>query len=225
MPGRCLLCYITDRNAFPGDEPLRRRALLGKVGEATRSGVDYIQLREKDLSGRELEALAREVMHVIREVKKLATGNRQPATVFLVNSRVDVALSAGADGVHLRSDDISLPDARRVWSCGADTLVRENSPGNSTIAVSCHSPAEVVQAEAQGASFAVLAPVFEKKNANPAGLTVLKEACRAKIPVLALGGVTLENAASCLDAGAAGVAAIRLFQENDVAEVVERLRG
>jgi len=86
---------------------------------------------------------------------------------------------------------------------------------------------EVGQAEADRATFAVLAPVFEKKNASssrPAGLSELRKACKAKMPVLALGGITLENAQSCLEAGAAGIAAIRLFQENEIPGVVARLR-
>jgi thiamine-phosphate pyrophosphorylase len=78
---------------------------------------------------------------------------------------------------------------------------------------------------AEGADFAVFAPVFEKGNARPAGLEGLREACRASIPVLALGGVTLQNAQACLDAGAAGIAGIRLFQEHDVCQVVRTLRG
>jgi thiamine-phosphate pyrophosphorylase len=93
------------------------------------------------------------------------------------------------------------------------------------IGVSCHSPEEVAQAAANSASFAVFAPVFEKKDAQPAGLNLLGEACKAKIPVLALGGVTLSNAHSCLEAGAAGIAAIRLFQENNIAEVTQRLHN
>jgi thiamine-phosphate pyrophosphorylase len=85
----------------------------------------------------------------------------------------------------------------------------------------------VKQAEAGGATLAVFAPVFEKKdvpNAQLAGLAQLREACKVKIPILALGGVTLENAKSCLEAGAAGIAAIRLFQENNIAETVANLR-
>jgi thiamine-phosphate pyrophosphorylase len=67
--------------------------------------------------------------------------------------------------------------------------------------------------------------VFEKKDAPPTGLNLLKEACHANIPVLALGGITLSNAHSCLAAGAAGIAAIRLFQNNEIAMVVKKLRG
>ncbi len=93
------------------------------------------------------------------------------------------------------------------------------------IGISCHSPEEVSRAAAEGATFAVFAPVFEKKGTHAAGLEKLREACKAKIPVLALGGVSLENAEACLDAGAAGIAAIRLFQENDIESVVKSFRG
>ena len=118
-----------------------------------------------------------------------------------------------------------------MWSkceavqCGAGAPARELSPQAPLIAVSCHSPAEVVKAATSAATFAVFAPVFEKKDAKPAGLTALHEACAANIPVLALGGITIENAKSCLEAGAAGIAAIRLFQENDVATVAKQLRS
>ena len=94
-----------------------------------------------------------------------------------------------------------------------------------TVGVSCHTPPEVAQAAAEGADFTVFGPVFEKKSAQPTGLDALREACREKIPVLALGGVTLENAESCIRSGAAGIAGIRLFQENKISEVVGKLRG
>jgi thiamine-phosphate pyrophosphorylase len=219
-----LLYYITDRTAFPGDDRTRRHRLLDKITEAAAAGVDYIQLRERDLSTHDLEALAREALQIIRG-QNLATGNRQLATALLVNSRTDVALAAKADGVHLRSNDLTPQEVRAVWKCGAGALARETSPRDPRIAVSCHSPQEVNQAAVNQATFAVFAPVFEKKDALPAGLEALRQACRAKIPVLALGGVTLQNAQSCLEAGAAGIAAIRLFQENDIATIVRQLRG
>ena len=93
------------------------------------------------------------------------------------------------------------------------------------VSVSCHFADEVARAASEGADFAVFAPIFEKKDApraSPAGLKGLREVCHQKIPVLALGGITIENARVCLDAGAAGIAGIRLFQENDIAEVVRR---
>jgi thiamine-phosphate pyrophosphorylase len=231
MPARCLLYYITDRAAFPGDERIRRRLLLEKISEAARAGVDYIQLREKDLPTRELESLAREAMNIIREAQ-LRTQSRELRTALLINSRTDVALAVEADGIHLRSDDVSPEDVREAWhgssgqgSCGAGTPARQLSPRDPVIAVSCHSPAEVTQAAAHKATFVAFAPVFEKQDAHPAGLTALQQACRANIPVLALGGITLANAHSCLQVGAAGIAAIRLFQDNDTAAIVKQLRG
>jgi|SRR5579859_423480 len=226
MAESCLLYYITDRIAFPGDELARRRRLLEKISEATRAGVDYIQLREKDLPARDLEALAREAVTLIETLK---TENRKLETTLLINSRTDIALAVGADGVHLRSDDVSPQEVRSIWKkCGAAAPVRAASPASPVVAVSCHSPAEAAQAAANVANFAVFAPVFEKKDApgaHPAGLMLLKQACQQKIPVLALGGITVANAPSCLEAGAAGIAAIRLFQENNIPEIVRKLRG
>jgi thiamine-phosphate pyrophosphorylase len=227
MPARCLLYYITDRTAFPGDEFSRRLLLLEKIREAVSAGVDYVQLREKDLPTRDLESLAAEAVGI---VAKLRTENRELRTALLINSRTDVALAVGADGVHLRSEDVSPEEVRTVWQCGAGlcgagTPARQLSPQDPLIAVSCHSPAEVTQAVAQSATFAVFAPVFEKRDSHPAGLLALEQACRASIPVLALGGVTLANAHSCLAAGASGIAAIRLFQDNDIAKVVNQFRS
>jgi thiamine-phosphate pyrophosphorylase len=229
MADSCLLYYITDRTAFSGDEPTCRRRLLEKIVEAARANVDYIQLREKDLPTRALESLAREAARILAELR---TENRELRTGLLINSRTDVALAAGADGVHLRSKDVSPVEVREAWrgmygnsSCRVGTPTRQLSPRAPLIAVSCHSPAEVAQAAASKATFAVFAPVFEKKEANPAGLVALKQACQPNIPVLALGGITLANAHSCLEAGASGIAAIRLFQDNDVAQVVKQLRS
>jgi thiamine-phosphate pyrophosphorylase len=222
-----LLYYITDRTAFPGDERSRCTRLLDKITEAASQGVNYIQLREKDLSTRDLESLAREAMHLIGEKRKLTTDHWQLATALLINSRTEVALAAQANGVHLQSSDISPQEVRAAWQskCGAGAPARDISPQNPLIAVSCHNPQEVAEAAANQATFAVFAPVFEKKDAQPTGLEALTQACRAKIPVLALGGVTLQNAQSCLQAGAAGIAAIRLFQENDISTIVRQLRS
>lgn len=227
MTERSLLYYITDRAAFPGDERTRRLRLLDKIAEAAHHGVDYIQLRERDMPIRALESLAREAMSVIREKSETVSGIRRPATALLINSRTDVALVSGAAGVHLRADDLSPAEVRAGWKCDAGAPAREFSARGPLIAVSCHSSEEVVQADANQATFAVFAPVFEKTGApgtSPAGLEALRRACRARIPVLALGGVTPQNAESCLQAGAAGIAAIRLFQENDIGAIVAELR-
>jgi thiamine-phosphate pyrophosphorylase len=94
------------------------------------------------------------------------------------------------------------------------------------ISISCRSPEDVSQAAANSATLALFAPVFVKKDvpgAAPTGLEPLHQACHARIPVLALGGINLQNAESCLRAGAAGIAAIRLFQENHIAAIVRAL--
>lgn len=217
MAEGCQLYYITDRKQFAGDECARRGAVLAKIAEAARAGVDYIQLREKDLSARELEAFACECVKVI---KKLKAQSQELRTRLLVNSRTDIALAAGVDGVHLRSDDVSPRTVRSIW-----TQVATRDP---IIAVSCRTPFDVARAASEGADFAVFAPVFEKKDApqvQPRGLLALREACAAQIPLFALGGVTIANAVSCLTAGAAGIAGIRIFQENRIEEVVRWLRG
>jgi thiamine-phosphate pyrophosphorylase len=222
MAERCLLYYITDRTAFPGNETDRREHLLQKIREAVLAKIDYIQLREKDLSSRELELLARAVISLIT---KMRNENRESGTKLLINSLADVAFAVQADGVHLRSDDILAEEVREVWrKCGADTPVRR--PECPLIGVSCHSPEEVAAAKAAGATFAVFAPVFEKKDSPttpPRGLASLRQASANGIPVLALGGITLANAHSCLEEGAAGIAAIRLFQENNIADVVRHI--
>lgn len=227
MGANCVLYYITDRKAFSSDEGARRDGLLEKIAEASRAGVDYIQLREKDLPAREIETLARDAVGVIREHSGLATGERQPGTILLINSRTDLALAANAGGVHLTAEDVSPRDVRKAWKL-ARTEGRENSAVSARISVSCHSTQEVTHAADAGADLALLGPIFEKKDApgiRTLGIDALGEAARAKIPVLALGGVTLHNAESCLRAGAVGIAAIRLFQENDLAGVVRALRA
>ena len=192
---------------------MRRRSLLAKITEAARCGVHLIQLREKDLAGRELEALALESLRIIRAN---APGRR---TRLLINSRTDVALAVEADGVHLRSDDVPIETVRDIWG-------RSNPSGSAVISVSCHSPSEVADAAARGADFAVFAPVFEKPgiSLNLAGLEALRVACHHRIAVLALGGVTVENAHLGVEAGAAGIAGVRLFQQNAIADVVRKLR-
>lgn len=207
------LYYITDRTQFPGGEHDRRRRLLDKIAEAASCGVDYVQLREKDLSLRDLEALALQAMERIR-----AAGG---STRLLINSRTDIAIATGADGVHLRSKDVSPADARTVWRAAgrARALI---------VAVSCHTAADVRAAEESGADFVVFGPTFGKKDAleiAATGLESLRNACRGSVPVIALGGITADNAVRCAEAGAKGIAGIRLFQQNNLAEVVAKLRG
>lgn len=215
-----LLYYITDRKGFSGTNAGQRTALLRRIAEAAGAGVDYIQLREKDLSSRELEDLAREAVSAVRE--------NSSVTKLLINARADIALACGADGVHLPSGELAASEIRGLWMkcCGREPL----------IGVSAHSLAEVRDAEAHGANFAVLAPIFEKVQTavKGIGLDAVREAvgergdvaasASARFAVLALGGVNLTNARACLAAGAAGLAGIRLFQSGDIGETVRRLR-
>ena len=206
------LYYITNRHAFPGDETSRRRQLLDKISEAAHAGVDYIQLREKDLPIKELESLTWDSMRILREANA--------TTKLLINSRTDVALAAGADGVHLRSDDASPLEVAAIQS----RAKQERAP--LITAVSCHSVEDFRRAGSEGANFAVLAPIFDKQTTTLTqgiGLEPLKPASQGKFPVFALGGLTLENAQACRKAGATGIAAIRLFQENNIQQIADKL--
>ena len=215
MAESCLLYYITDRKAFPGDEPTRRRRLLDKIAEAARAHVDYVQLREKDLSTGDLESLAREAMQIIH--------SQELATALLINSRADVAIAVGAHGIHLTSarGGLTAKQVRSLYSAAGLSA--------PWITASCHSPEQVArlrkeQGPGDGSDRSVdailFAPVFGKVVAgeivSPAqGLDKLHAACIAAgpIPVYALGGVTPENTAECLHAGASGIAGIRLFHD------------
>jgi thiamine-phosphate pyrophosphorylase len=208
------LYYITDRRQFPGDGREQERRLLEKIGECAAAGVDLVQLREKDLDAGALEELALNAMAAL-------AGSR---TRLLVSSRTDVALACGAHGVHLPANDLAASDVRAIFA--------RAGVSEPVIGVSTHSTAEVASAEAHGADFAVFAPVFEKSgSANREGLEELRrichrtEAAQPPMPVLALGGITIDNARQCAAAGAAGIAAIRLFQQNDVQAIVKELRA
>lgn len=207
-----LLYYITDRTPLGPTEPERRSALLRKISEAAHAGVDFIQLREKDLPSGEQQKIAHEAAALVRELSR-------GRTRLLINSRSDIALAAGAAGVHLRSHDVSADTIQAIWR-------RAHAAQPPLIAISCHTDTEV-RTVAGKADFAVFSPVFQDKNPTPVlnGLRRLAAACAFRIPVLALGGVTLENAARCRDAGAAGVAGIRLFQEGDLTHTVAELRA
>jgi thiamine-phosphate diphosphorylase len=171
--------YVTDRS---------RGDVIDYAARAIGDGVDMIQIREKDLAARELFDLA-------CKVRDIASGT---STRILINDRLDIALAAGIDGVHLPGN--GLP-AERVRP-----LVR-------VLGVSVHSIEEALQAERARADFVVFGPIFDSPGKTAIGLEPLRQVVRSvKIPVLAIGGITIENSAEVMQAGASGFAGIRLFQ-------------
>jgi thiamine-phosphate pyrophosphorylase len=208
-----LLCYVTDRNALAESFSLAENA-----ARAIAAGIDWIQIREKDLSARELLAVTREAVRAARS----------SATQIIVNDRLDVALATGAGGVHL--GEASIPVAA-VSAWRTEAAVRDTSLHGFLIGTSCHSLESVRAAERDGADYVIFGPIFstpsKEKFGAPQGINLLAEASKAvRIPVLAIGGITEGNARECLAAGAAGVAAIRMFSEtHDLAVFVERLHA
>ena len=203
-----LLCYVTDRRGLFSAKGQESSGILHqKMAAALAAGVDWIQIREKDLSGRASSVLTREAVEVLRD----STAGNRVGPRILVNDRLDVALTAQAGGLHLGEHSLPTKEARRL----AKSLQREK---DFLIGVSCHSLDAAKNAEQNGADYLFFGPVFAtpaKANYGaPQGLERLAEVCRAvRVPVLAIGGITLENAAACLSAGAMGIAAIRLFQD------------
>jgi thiamine-phosphate pyrophosphorylase len=167
------------------------------------AGIGAVQIREKDLDDRDLFDLTR-----------LARTVLPPAVRLLVNGRLDVALAAGADGVHLPADGVPVGGLRARF--GTEVLI-----GRST-----HSVEEVERARDEGADYVTFGPVFATPGKGaPVGLEGLARAAAVGVPVLALGGVTLERFGDLAGAGAAGVAAIRLFQSiQDLTEVARTAR-
>jgi len=183
-----ILYAITDRKLAPGGD------LLLQASGLIRGGIDWLQIREKDLCDRTLFAA----------VKVLAPEARRFGCRLLLNGRPDLAIACGAAGVHLPSRGLST------------TRVRKHFPPPFWIVRSCHSETEVLEAAGEGADAVSLGPLFEtpsKVAFGPAmGLAPFSEVCRrSPLPVVALGGITPADLATVAETGAAGVAAIRMF--------------
>jgi thiamine-phosphate pyrophosphorylase len=203
---------ITDRSRAAADVSSQEGALLRQAARLAEAGVDYVQLREKDLEAGALASLARQLLAIFRVVAN--------PPKLLINSRADVAVAVGADGVHLTAAAGSLTPAevRRLYAA-----VGLPEP---IVSISCHTLDDVQPARAAGVTLILFGPVFEKVVstheigdraevlvAEGVGLNLLHLACATASPtaVLALGGITAKNTQAVLAAGAAGVAAIRLF--------------
>lgn len=215
-----MLYAITNRRLYGTNEALVRAQLLAQAAVWAANGVAYVQLREKDLATRDQVEIARAMQRVMRAAQVQFPPER--ATRLLINGRPDVALATGADGVHLPAGPGTLTpeEVRNIFAAAGYVPL-------PIISVSCHTVSEVEIASGQKVDCILFAPVFEKvvfENATDppvqrtlpgTGLALLAEACLVEgpVPVYALGGVTAKNAAQCLRAGAAGIAAIRLMQQ------------
>lgn len=202
MPSGFDLCYITDRRGL-GPTPL-----VSHLRAAVAAGVDLIQLREKDLDTRKTTYLSIATAEIARKSN----------TKFVVNDRLDIAIATHSHGIHLGGRS-APPES-----------VRKHVDREFLVGVSCHSLEEALRAEAGEADYILLGPIFDTPSKRPygppLGVTKLSEvASRIRIPVLALGGITVERVRVCLKAGAKGIAGIRLFQEGPpIADRVRELR-
>lgn len=205
MTASRLMYVISDGSAADDDGHLSERRLLDHVVSAAAAGATHYQIRERKLSARRLFDLVSAVVSAVKG----------STLTVLVNDRVDIAVAAGADGVHLTSRSFSAKAVRETF--GNDILV----------AVSTHHADEIVRAKAEGADMAVFGPVFETPGKKAVGIERLQEACRAAagFPVLALGGVDVCNAGEAIAAGAAGIAAIRSLSDAEkIARMAEVLK-
>jgi len=189
---------ITNRKLLAGESGVAEK-LMAQAARWAAARLDYIQLREKDLPAGLMELAARAMVQAV-----LAAGGKAQV---LVNGRLDVAIAAGAAGVHLtgQAGELTVAQVRQMWPAGV-------------VSVACHSVEEVARAGESGADIALFGPVFEKPLEGEAdlpgvGLERLRGACQVAggMKVLALGGVSEANEVDCLAVGAAGVAGIRLY--------------
>jgi len=277
---------VTDRSALPDASPENSVSeLIKKIAAAASAGIDWIQIREKDLSAKQLAALTHQALqaaqrhklqpvhpsspdpsqqgadqwrrlqpvqrstpdptqqegkpadqsHSLEPVQRSnASPNLQPttrpiaSTRILINDRLDIAIAERAHGVHLGESSTPPSDALRViHSAQQKGLVSDDF----LLGVSCHCLESAKSAQAAGVDYIIFGPIFPTPSkavfGEPQGLTRLGELCRViSIPILAIGGITLDNASACLNSGAAGIAAIRLFHDSaDLASVCPLIRS
>ncbi len=211
-PSKAILYLITrgaTTESTTADSP-EFTQIIEQVSAAVAAGIDLVQLREKRLN-------ARVLFELTRQAAALARGT---ATRLLVNDRADIAAAAGADGVHLTKQSIDAATIRRTFG------------NNFVLGASTHSIEEARTARTDGADFIVFGPVFEtaskREYGAPVGVEKLSNVTRelADFPVLALGGITMDNFALCLSADARGVAGISLFsQPQNLKSIAARIKN
>ncbi|HEY0794640.1 MAG TPA: thiamine phosphate synthase [Acidisarcina sp.] len=219
------LYAITDRTALARDKSHQCEELVKMTAAWAQGGVDYIQVREKDLEPAELEALVRRIVDAVRAV---SADRARPSTRVLVNGTASlaarVAIAGGADGVHLPGGFTSMSIAESIAE-----VRRGFAPRAAIVSVACHSLSDIEWARDAGADLVLFAPVFGKVVVGlrwpGVGLESLVSACTiaGPMPVFALGGVSAQNARDCIDAGAAGVAGIRLFVDRGWEPLVDQV--
>lgn len=218
-PGAPVICYVTDRRGLPGNRDAAE--LRARIGDGLAADVDWVQIREKDLSANELCEIALAMTWMTRKMR--AHVREYGLAKIIVNDRLDVALASGAGGVHLGGESLPVGAINGLRSSGV-------FPEAFVIGASCHSVEQAKQAERDGADYVFFGPVFETPTkarfGAPQGIELLADVSSSvRIPVIAIGGIDLTNAAACVNAGAAGIAAIRMFQEaNDLKALVQELR-
>jgi thiamine-phosphate pyrophosphorylase len=202
------LCFTTNRRLYGDDDRVALERLLGAIAAAARAGVDLIQVREADLETGALTDLVRRAVASVRDTRARV----------LVNDRADVAIAAGAHGVHLRGDSFPAP------------RVRDIAPA-MLVGRSVHGAEDASAVEALGGCRYLIAGTVFPTPSKPSGHVLLgveglRRVCGAvRLPVLAVGGIDVDRASAVARAGAAGVAAIRLFSDAvTVADTVARLR-
>ncbi len=193
------LLVVTDRHQTNG------RPLVPLLQRVLAAGISMVQLRERDLSARELVALVREMQTV----------TASPGSQLLINDRIDVALALEGLGVHLRSNSLPVPVARQLLGSGR------------LLGVSVHGVEEAMQAESQGADYIVLGPIYETPSKQmfgpPLGIHTLEKACGlVRIPIFGIGGVTAARAREMRRAGAFGAAVITAILGADDVESATR---
>ncbi|HEV8591107.1 MAG TPA: thiamine phosphate synthase [Pyrinomonadaceae bacterium] len=203
---RPLLYLITRGEAGPANFSQKKKEILDIVRAAVDAGVNLIQIREKDLEGRQL-------FEIVLAAVEIAAGSK---TLILASERFDVAIAAGAHGVHL--------PARAL----ASATVRKIVPGGFLIGVSTHNAGEIESAVSGEADFVTFGPIFDSSGKGPpVELDELSKICKQfpDLPVIALGGINETNLNATIDAGAAGIAAIRLLNDPvTLAEIAARVK-